>query len=72
MSQKPIKKTKSNTPIPYEYFNMTPVPPSDTPPYTRDELIAISIKVLTYMTDDSKIHIATFITDLMLKNQTQK
>ena len=72
--QKPIKKIKVNRDgkHPVEGYEMTIIPPSDTPPYTRDELIAISIKVLTDMTEDSKIHIATFITDLMLKNQTQK
>jgi len=47
---------------------MTIMPPTDNPPYTRDELIGITMKVLTDMTEDSKIHIATFITDLMLKN----
>lgn len=41
------------------------IPTSDKP-YTRDELIAITINVLTDMNEETKLKLATCITDLIM------
>lgn len=68
MSDNPIKKitVSRNGEHPPDGYKMTIIPPSNTPPYTREELIEINMKILTDMTEDSKLQIATMITDLML------
>ena len=72
-----IKKIKVNRDgnHPPGGYEMTIVPPSDKPPYTRDELIAITVKIFTDMNDETKLHMATMFTDMALataKSEAEK
>lgn len=66
-SSKPIKKIKSKTPIPFEYYKMIPIEPHEREPIPPEKIREQLINQMTDMNEESIENMANIIIYLIMQ-----